>query len=171
MLFFGLANNCIYVETTQMLNTIFPGLNFFENYIKCDKSKLFWQKDGIYEMKRQYFGSEVFFREKEIFSPLNPIENFKGGIYRSIYDQITNIKDFADISIKDMIYTIIFKRMDYMSMSTELDLLKLEDKDPKIVRFYRSLEAGASIFKMLDRDETARDACIILFHYKDYIII
>lgn len=176
ILFFELANVCICVETAQMLNSVFVNVSYSEVQ-QIEGSQSPWQQDGLYEIRRKYFEPEVFFRAKDVLYPTKPVENFKSGVYKQIYDQCTNLKDFADLSFKDAADIMLFKRIVYMS--DELDLLILEGKDPKVIHFYRRcLEAGAapeksylnSIIKAIDNMHTSRDACIILYYFRDYIL-
>ncbi|ELA42316.1 uncharacterized protein VICG_00716 [Vittaforma corneae ATCC 50505] len=176
LLFFELANVCICVETAQLFNSIFVNISYSEVQ-QIERSRAPWQQDGLYEVRRKYFEPEVFFRAKDIFYSIKPVENFKSGIYKQIYDQCTNLKDFADLSFKDTADIMLFKRIVYMS--DELDLLILEGKDPKVVKFYRRcLEAGAvpekshlnSIIKAVDNSKTTRDACIVLYYFQDYLL-
>lgn len=176
IMFFELANVCLCIETAQMFNSVFVNI-FFSDQSENENIKKPWIQDGLYEINRQYFGSEVFFREKDIFKFIQAVEILKSGIFKNIYDQCTNLKDFADLSFKDVIDIMLFKKIVYMS--DELDLLILEGKDPKIIKFYRrALEIGAIpeksylnlILKMVDLESTSKDACIILYYYMDYIL-
>jgi len=176
IMFFELANVCVCVETAQMLNAVFVGISYFEGEPaqRCGQA---WQADGLYEIQRTHFEPEIVFRDKEVFSPITPVENLRGGIFKQIYDQCTNLFNFADLSFKDSADILLFKRVVYMS--DELEVLLLEAKDPKVVSFYRrSLEAGAvcdgaylnSMIKAVDNPKTSRDACIVLSYLMNFIV-
>lgn len=176
LMFFELANACACIETAQMLNAVFVGVSFFEN-ITIDEPAADWKADGIYEIRRTYFDPEVIFRDKSIFDPIVPVENLKGGVLKQIYDQCTNLFDFADLSFKDTVDILLYKRTVYMS--GELEVFLLEAKDPKAIKFYRrSLEAGGvcagtylnSMIKAVDDQKTCMDACVILYYIRDFIV-
>lgn len=176
ILFFELANVCICIETAQMFNSIFTNITFIDYKIST-KSLAPWQKDGLYEVRRPYFDPEVFFRDGNIFCPITPVENLKSGIFKQIYDQCTNLKNFADLSLKDITDAMLFKRILYTS--EELEVLVLEGKDPKIIKFYRRcLEVGATpekaymnvLIKAVDDPKLSRDASIALYYFIDYIL-
>lgn len=178
MLFFELANSCLCVETAQMFNSIFVGVSFVDDErVFSEAQDKPWLQDGLYEIRRPYFDPEIVFRDRDIFNPIKPVENLRGGVFSMIYDQCTNLKNFADLSFKDIADMMLFKRAVYMS--DELEVLLLEGKDAKAVKFYRrSLEAGASpsptfvnsMVRALDSPNTSLDACIVLYYIRDFIV-
>lgn len=173
---FELANACVCIESAQLFNEVFKEVVYSDSPIP-EKAHQPWTQDGIYEIRRPHFEPEVVFREKSIFKLKTPVENLKNGIYKKIYDQCTNIKEFADISLNDVYDILLYKKMVYMC--DELELQILEGKKPKALRIYRrSLEQGAvsdraylnAIIKAIDEQETSRDAVIILYYFREHMI-
>lgn len=171
--FFDLSNVIITTETARMFNAVFEGITYTSKL--CDKAgKRAWQQDGLYEIQRKLFDPEIFFRSKDIFVPKKHVQRFKGGVFHEIYKQCTSIRDFADLGVRDFIDAMLYKRIVYMS--DDLDILLLEGKDPKVLRFYRrSLEEGGvpdksylnGLIKALDDKKLSREACVSLYYFID----
>lgn len=172
---FDICNSLLIIESARMFNCIFQGIYYFNQDFPKNPDHP-WQKDGLFEIHRKFFDPEIIFRNKDSFIPKTLMIEYRAGLYENVYKQCTNIKAFADLSILDFINVMLFKPIIFMN--DDLDLLLLEIKDPKIIRFYRrSLEIGAvpeknylSIFiKNLDKKEFFREISILLFYYIDII--
>lgn len=173
--FFDLSNVVITTETAQMFNAVFEGITYSSR--TCDKpGKRPWEQDGLYEVQRKLFDPEVVFRSKDIFTPKRLIQKLRSGVFYEIYKQCTSIRDLADLGVEDIIDALLYKRMAYMSDS--LDVILLEIKNPKVLRFYRrSLEKGSvpnksylnGLVKALDDRKLTREASITLYYFMDLI--
>lgn len=132
----------------------------------------------IYEIHRKFFSPEVIFKEKSIFNfkTLNFI--YKNDIYELIYNQFTNIKQFADLNIKNSINFLLYKKIIFMNEDLELLILSENNKNIllKFLRFYRrSLEKGQIVneqflrlfYKLLDEEIFCREIVLILFYYEN----
>lgn len=173
--FFILANACICIETAEMFNQVFVDI-VFSNTIENKDKKAPWTRDGLYEIRRQFFEPEVIFRNKNVFCHKSQVFNLKSGVYKQIYDQCTNIRDFADLSLLNVIDLLLYDKISYVN--EEMEPLILEAKNPKVLRYYRRyLEAGGipergylkSLIKAIDNSDTCRDVTIILYYYREFI--
>lgn len=173
--FFDLSNVVIAAETAQMFNAVFEGVTY-TNKSCGEVRKKPWEQDGLYEIRRTLFEPEVVFRSRDILVPKRLVQRFKAGVFHEIYKQCTSIRDFADLGVRDFMDALLYKRIVYMS--DDLDVLLLEGKNPKILRFYRrSLEEGSvpsrgylsSLIKALDDRKLSREACIALYYFIDLI--
>lgn len=169
--FFELANVCICVETAVMFNSVFKGVSF--PYSKPTTSNgEHWIQDGLYEVHRNLFEPEIIFRNKDLFTPQTVLEHLAAGVYDKVYQQCTNILDFADMAFTDCFDILLYKRIPYFTQ--DLENLIFEGKNEKAFRLYRrSLESGAITNKMLinplikaiDSSELRREAAISLFYF------
>lgn len=173
--FFELSNECIYSETAEMFNTVFIDISFpYAQQPNANGDA--WIQDGLYEVQRKHFDPEVIFRSRDMFSPKTIFENLSAGVYNKIYQQCTNIRDFADIAFTSCIDLMLYKKISYTCQ--DLESLIIEGKNEKAIRFYRrSLESGhipeesvlSALVKSLDNPKISREAVICLYYFIEYI--
>lgn len=174
---FDICNNFVCMESLRLFATVFTDV-YYSGNTPSQPQKSIWTQDGVYEIHRKFFSPEIIFREKLIFNIKNFDFNHKNGIYEEIYNQFTNIRQFADLNVKEAINFLLYKKMCFINEDLELEILSESNKVilEKFVRFYRrSLDVGqkpddgfAKVFyKLLDDVKLSREAALALYHYKD----
>lgn len=171
--FFILINSIVTHESCILYNTVFKDIFYYQalNSIKNRKS----EPEAMYEIKRNIFDPEVIFREKDIIELKKPILKYKRGIFEKIYNECTNLRHFMELSIKDSLDLVLYKRIPFIN--DDLDML-IRDKNEKAIKIYRrGLEEGGVpdgsyntiLLQSLDDKKLRLDAALILYYFMDIL--
>jgi len=173
--FFDICNTVIIIESAKLFNSVFRDL-YHKAEITQEAPERPWEQDGLYEIHRKLFDPEIIFRTKNILYPKKPLYKYKNGVYNNIYKECTNWRVFAELSVKEFLDFLLFKRVIFMN--DDIDTALREEINIKILRFYRrSLEEGESsdsrylpfLIKNIEEKEASREICVILYYFTDFI--
>lgn len=173
--FFDICNTVIIIESAKLFNSVFRDL-YYKTEASRETSEKPWEQDGLYEIQRRLFDPEIIFRTKNILYPKKPLYKYKNGVYNNVYKECTNWRVFAELSVKEFLDFLLFKRVIFMN--DDIDTALREEINVKILRFYRrSLEEGESpdstylpfLIKNIEEKEVSREICVTLYYFTDFI--
>ena len=166
--FFILANLVLSHAVCALYNTIFKGIFLPTELFESTATPL--SPEALFEIRRRFFLPEIIFRDKEIIRLKQLDQQYKGGIYQTIYNECTSMRHLMDMDVLLCINMLAYKPTVFMN---EDFAILIREKGADAIRAYRrTLEAGAlpdasfstPLLQALESGDTLLDATLALFY-------